>query len=105
MVFQKLKVVNLKPNPGKCCFGWKNITFLGRVVNCEGSHHDPKKVTIVEDFHVPRKIIKVRALLGSIIYCKKIILGYAKIAKPFFALIKKECKFLSHQYAKLLLLL
>lgn len=30
----------------------------------EGSHHDPKKVAIVEDFHVPRTIINVHAFLG-----------------------------------------
>jgi hypothetical protein len=105
MVFQKLKVVNLRPNPSKCCFGWKNITFLRHVVNYEGSHHDPNKVAIVEDFHVPRTIINVHNFLALTRYCKKIILGYPKIAKPFFALIKKECKFLSHQYVKLLLLL
>lgn len=74
-------------------------------MNCEGSHHDPNKVAIVKDFHVPRTIINVHAFLGLTRYCKKIILGYAQITKPFFALIKKECKFLSHQYAKLLLLL
>jgi hypothetical protein len=94
MVFQKLKVVNLKPNPSKCCFGWKNITFLGHVVKYEGSHHDSKKVAIVEDFHVPRTIIYVHTFLGLTRYYKKIILGYAKITKPLFALIKKECKFL-----------
>ncbi len=74
-------------------------------MNYEGSHYDLKKVAIVEDFHVPRTIINVHANLGLIRYYKTYILGYTKIVKPFFALIKMECKILSHQYAKLLLLL
>jgi len=33
MFFDRLKLVNLKLNPGKCCFKAKEITFLGHVVN------------------------------------------------------------------------
>jgi hypothetical protein len=33
MVFDRLKLVNLKLNLGKCCFRTKEITFLGHVVN------------------------------------------------------------------------
>jgi hypothetical protein len=32
-VFEKLRCVNLKLNPGKCCFETKEITFLNHVVN------------------------------------------------------------------------
>jgi hypothetical protein len=32
--------------------------------------------------------------LGLIGYYKRFIVGYAKIAKPLFAITKKECKFL-----------
>jgi hypothetical protein len=33
LVFEGLKSINLKLNPYKCCFGAKEITFLGHVVN------------------------------------------------------------------------
>jgi hypothetical protein len=33
VVFFKLREVNLKLNPNKCCFAAKSITFLGHVVN------------------------------------------------------------------------
>jgi hypothetical protein len=33
MVFDKLKLVNLKLNPEKYCFGAKEITFMGHVIN------------------------------------------------------------------------
>jgi len=35
----------------------------------------------------------VKAFLGLIGYYRRFIAGYAKIIKPFFALTKKECKF------------
>jgi hypothetical protein len=46
LVIHKLKRVNFKLNPNKCCFGSKNITFLGHIVDCAGSQHDPRKITI-----------------------------------------------------------
>jgi hypothetical protein len=36
-IFGRLKEVNLKLNPSKCCFVANNITFLGHVVNKEGT--------------------------------------------------------------------
>ncbi len=37
MVLCKLRGVNLKLNPNKCCFAAKNITFLGHVVSKDGT--------------------------------------------------------------------
>jgi hypothetical protein len=47
LVFQKLKGVNLKLNPSKCCFGSKSITFLGHVMDNAKSQNDPRKIAIV----------------------------------------------------------
>jgi hypothetical protein len=58
------------------------------------SQHDPRKITIVQNFPTPNTTTNVRAFLGLIGYYRKFIVGYAKIAKPLFTLTKKECKFL-----------
>jgi len=42
-VLSKLREVNLKPNPSKCCFTAETIVFLGHVVNKEGAKPYPKK--------------------------------------------------------------
>ncbi len=47
LIFQKLKGVNFKLNPNKCCFGSKNITFLGHIVDDVGSQPDPRKIARV----------------------------------------------------------
>ncbi len=84
----------MKLNLTKCCFGTQSITFLGHVVSVEGYHLDPKKIVVVENFPIPKFVTNVRAFLGLTSYYRKFILGYAKIAKPLFGLIKKDNKFL-----------
>jgi hypothetical protein len=93
LVLQKLAKVNLKLNPGKCCFGFNSITFLGHVVDCTRSQLDPKKVTTITDFPTLKTVINVKAFMGLLGYYRRFIVGYAKIVKPLFALKKKDCKF------------
>jgi hypothetical protein len=63
-------------------------------VDCARSQPNPKKITVVQNFPTPNTTTNVRAFLGLTRYYRRIIIGYAKIAKPLFALTKKECKFL-----------
>ncbi len=46
-VLSKLREVNLKLNPGKCCFAARSITFLGHVVSERGAKPDPGKINAV----------------------------------------------------------
>jgi len=62
-------------------------------VNYIGFSLDAKKVTIVIDFPTPKTMINVRAFLGLTGYYKRFITRYAKIVEPFFALMKKDYKF------------
>ncbi len=50
MVLSKLREVNLKLNPKKCCFAVKCITFLGHVVSENGTRPNPGKVEAVLHF-------------------------------------------------------
>jgi hypothetical protein len=50
MVLCKLKEMNLKLNPKKCCFVAKSIAFPGHVVNENGTRPDPGKVEAVLHF-------------------------------------------------------
>ncbi len=77
-----------------CPLNAQSITFLGHVVSVEGSHLDPKKFATMENFPIPKLVTNVRAFLGPIGYYGIFILGYAKIAKPFFGLTKKDSKFM-----------
>jgi len=63
-VLSKLREMNLKLNPGKCCFTTENIVFLGYVVSKEGAKLDPKKIDAVLCFPKPTTVTSVRSFLG-----------------------------------------
>ncbi len=94
LVLQKLKGVNLKLNPSKCCFGSKSITFLGHIVDNAWSQPNPRKIAAIQHFPTPKTTTNVKAFMGLIGYYRRFIAGYAKIVEPVFALTKKDCKFL-----------
>jgi hypothetical protein len=84
LVFERLRFVNLKLNPKKCCFGAQEIVFLGHVVNEQGSKpYLAKGVSIP----TPSSITNVWAFLGFTGYYKTFIQGYATIVGSLFDLI------------------
>jgi hypothetical protein len=64
VVYFKLREVNLKLNPNKCCFAAKSITFLGHVVSKEGTRPDPNKIEAILHFLEPKTITNIRLFLG-----------------------------------------
>jgi hypothetical protein len=92
-VFSKLREVNLKLNPGKCCFAAKSITFLGHVVSEQGTRPDPSKVTAVAHFLVRRIVTNVRSFLGLTGYYRNYVQGYSRLAIPLFELTKRDVAF------------
>jgi len=92
-VFLKLKEVNLKLNPGKCCFAARSITFLGHVVSHEGTKPDPSKINAVVHFPVPKTVMDVRSFLGLTGYYRNYVRGYSRLAVPLFELTRKDVAF------------
>jgi hypothetical protein len=92
-VLSRLREVNLKLNPSKCCFAAGSIVFLGHVVSKEGTRLDPGKIDAVWQFPVPTIVTNVRSFLGLTGYYRKYIKGYSKVAGPLFELTKKDVVF------------
>jgi len=92
-VLCKLREVNLKLNPSKCCFAAKTFTFLGHVVSKEGIRPDPGKIEAVLHFPTPKNVPSVRSFLGLTGYYRKYVRGYSNLAGPLFELTKKDIAF------------
>jgi hypothetical protein len=92
-VLCRLREVNLKLNPNKCCFAKKAITFLGHMVSKEGIQPDPGKIQAVLHFPPPRNVTNVRSFLGLTGYYWKYVKGYSTVAGPLFALTRKDVAF------------
>jgi hypothetical protein len=96
-VLSRLREVNLKLNPSKCCFAAGSVVFLGHVVSKEGTRPDPSKVDAVRGFPVPTTVTNVRSFLGLTGYYRKYIKGYSKLAGLLFELTKKDVVFVWNQ--------
>jgi hypothetical protein len=64
VVFFKVKEINLKLNPNKCCFVVTYITFLGHVVSNEGTKPNPSKIDAVLHFSDAKTVTNSRSFLG-----------------------------------------
>jgi hypothetical protein len=93
MVLCKLREVNLKLNSNKCCFAIKSITFLGHVVNENGTRPDLGKIEAVLHFPQLKTVTNVRSFLGLTGYYRKYVQGYARLAAPLFELTRKDVNF------------
>ncbi|XP_069392240.1 retrovirus-related Pol polyprotein from transposon 297 [Paralichthys olivaceus] len=95
MVFERLKVHNLKLAPKKCHFMKPSVKFLGHIVTMGGISTDPEKVRavvalqekdlMVEGTNIPAPT-KIRSFLGMVGYYQQFFEGYSSISKPLFAL-------------------
>ncbi len=63
-MFFKLREINLKLNPNKCCFTTKNITFLVHVVSKEGTKPNLGKIEAILHFPEPKMVTNIRSFLG-----------------------------------------
>jgi hypothetical protein len=92
-VFFKLKEVNMKLNPSKCCFAARSITFLGHVVSHQGTKPDPGKIDAVVHFPIPKTVTDVRSFLGLTGYYGNYVQGYSRLVVPLFDLTRKDVAF------------
>lgn len=76
------RAANLKVNLRKCTFAASEVTYLGHVVSAEGVHPDPRKVSAIKEFPIPRNAREVRSFLGLASYYRRFIPAFAQRAKP-----------------------
>jgi hypothetical protein len=93
VVFDKLRSVNLKLNSRKCCFGAKEIIFLGHVIDQQGLRLNPTTICAISKFPILLFITNVHSFLGLTGYYRSFIHEYAKITTPLFTLTKKDLAF------------
>ncbi len=83
VVLSRLREVNLKLNPSKCCFATESIVFLGHVVSKKGTKPDLGKIDAMLRFPEPNMVTNVRSFLGLTGYYRKYIKRIFKIGWSF----------------------
>uniref|UniRef100_A0A8C6M195 Gypsy retrotransposon integrase-like protein 1 n=1 Tax=Nothobranchius furzeri TaxID=105023 RepID=A0A8C6M195_NOTFU len=95
VVFQRLRLYNLKLSPKKCHLMRSSVKFLGHVIDSNGVAVDPSKVDVItkmsksdlmeEDGCTP-SVKRIKSFLGMVFYYQHFIPSCSAIAKPLFAL-------------------
>ena len=72
-VFEKLSSAGLPMKLSKCEFFKSYVTYLGHIVAKDGIETDPKKITIIKEWPVPKTVTEVQSFLGCTNYYHKCI--------------------------------
>lgn len=93
-VLQRLRKHGLKLKAVKCNLFQREVTFLGRVVSCDGYRMDDKNIRAVQALTdvKPKDVSEVRQLLGLLGYHRRHIQDFSRIAKPITDLLIKTEK-------------
>lgn len=85
-VLHRLKSYGLKLSPEKCQFFKSSVKYLGHIVDAQGVHTDPDKVSALRDWPRPGNREELKRFLGFSGYYRRFVEGYSKIARPLNAL-------------------
>ena len=89
-VLELLSSHQLFANWKKCEIGKKEVAYLGHVISQAGVAVDQSKVSAVTSWPIPANIRELRGFLGLTGYYRKFVKGYASIAAPLTAQLKKD---------------
>jgi len=88
-MLHKLEQNDLYLKPKKCNFEKKEIDYLSIIVSNGKIQMDPKKLSGVTDWPIPKNPTDIRKFLGFTGYYRYFIQEYSKIACPLLDLTKK----------------
>ncbi|XP_054869454.1 uncharacterized protein LOC118469629 [Amphiprion ocellaris] len=95
VVFQRLRLHNLKLSPKRCRLMCSSVNFLGHVIDGSEVAVDPAKVEVItnmsktdlmEDDGCTPSVNRIKSFLGMVSYYQRFIPSCSSIVKPLFAL-------------------
>jgi len=93
-VFDVLVENKLELRLDKCSFLFTEIDYLGYHVTSEGLSPTDSGLAAVRNFPEPKTVKEVQSFIGLASYFRKFIKGFSLIAKPLYALLKKDTVFI-----------
>nr|ABA92886.2 retrotransposon protein, putative, Ty3-gypsy subclass [Oryza sativa Japonica Group] len=87
-------------NPEKCMFGGPSGKLLGFLVSGRGIEANPEKIKAIENIKSPTRLKEVQKLTGCMAALSRFVARMGERGQPFFALLKKQDKFVWTQEAE-----
>ncbi|GMI79921.1 hypothetical protein HRI_001661400 [Hibiscus trionum] len=92
-VLEILKSHQLYAKRSKCCFGSREVDFIGYVISGGCISMDESKAKSIYTWPVPTTVKGLRGFLGLSGYYRRFVRGYGCLARPLTDLLKKgSCK-------------
>ena len=89
-VFEQLRKHALKAKRRKCMFACSQLEYLGHLVTKDGVKVDPSKTEAINNMPAPTNKRELQVFLGMCNYYSRFVLGYAQVASPLYALLRKS---------------
>lgn len=91
-VYSRLKEANLTINLNKCEFCKPSLTYLGYVVDKDGLHTDPQKVSTIVNYPQPKTVTEIKRFLGMASWYRRFVNDFSTIVAPISDLTKGKKK-------------
>jgi len=82
----------MKIKPQKCEFHTQETEYYGYIINKDGIQTDSIKTAAIWEWSKPTKVKEVQKFTGFCNFYRRFIEGFSNIAKPLYALTKKDKK-------------
>ncbi|XP_011859685.1 PREDICTED: uncharacterized protein LOC105557126 [Vollenhovia emeryi] len=92
-VFNLARQHKLQFRLDKCSFLYREIVYLGYLIDENGIRPSAANVESVTDFPVPRNVKEVHRFVSLASYFRRFIRNFSIIAKPLYDLVKKNAVF------------
>ena len=90
VLFARLKLGNLKLTPRKCRFLREEVEYVGITLTKEGVRMNDSRIEHIKKLEPPSNRAELQSVLGMLNYSKKFCKGYSEIARPLYALLRKN---------------
>lgn len=74
----------------KCLWFQSSVRFLGLVINKDGIHTDPAKITAITERPYPQTVTELRSFIHAAAYFRRFIDSFSKIVSPLYELTKNS---------------
>jgi hypothetical protein len=90
MVLGKLNSYNVQCQKRKCRFLVPSVEYLGFLLDKDGLHPLPERVSAIKNMKIPTNADELRCFLGILNFYNKFLTEFSTIAAPLNALLCKR---------------
>jgi hypothetical protein len=94
-IFNRLRRADLKLSPKKCSFGQQSVSYLGHILETNGTMSiDPQKIEVIKEYPKPTSTRKVPQCMGFLYYYRTFCEEFSETASPIPNLLKNNVSFI-----------